>query len=122
MSDSLPTGFLESPTVTSGSPLQINFPLSYLENHSLVYSNPHFSNRTNWKYISVAFKTAGSIRKSVGHRAKSGEDFLRTFKVTATPGSAFSLYKIVIKGTNGSILTIKRAAIPGAETGDIAII
>lgn len=118
--DNLPFNFLESLFVASDSPLTVSLSREDLASHSIVASSAYFSDPSNWKYMIMYFKTSQGRRKLVAQRSR--EDFSKIFRVTATSGTVFELFKIIIKGKNLSILALPRASIPNAAAvADITI-
>jgi hypothetical protein len=98
-----------------GQAIPVVFTRSQLRAHSKV--SGYFLTLANWKFMTVHYRTLAGVRVNVTQRATA--DFSKNFK--ASGAGTYRLEKIVLKGRNNQILTIKRADFPNASSMDVTI-
>lgn len=111
----LPAGFISATTGSVNQLIPVVFTRSELSSNSKVTG--YFTTIANWKNITVHYRTVQGVRVNATQRAN--DDFSKNFKAAAAGN--YRLQKIVIKGRNGQLLTIKRADIPNASSMDVTI-
>jgi hypothetical protein len=105
--------------MASGSSVALTLAKADVAQLSAVAASGYFSTQANWKYMLLYYLGSNGQKKVVAQRANS--DFSKSFSATASSGVVYRLQKIVLKGRNNSVITVKRSALDNASTTDITI-
>lgn len=119
-SNNFPNFFIAPPTVAPNDSIDISFSKNDLAKLKKLSCSDYYRDQHNWKFICLYYKGTNGQKRVISQKANS--NFNKLFKVSANSGVVFKLEKIVIKGKNNTIITIKRGDLDNPCSADITIL
>jgi hypothetical protein len=116
---SLPNNLVATPTAGANVPTSLNLSRSSLAGLNAVSRDGYFNNQSNWKYIMIYYRGTNGDKKVICQRANS--DFSKSF-VSSASGVVYKFQKIILKGRNNTILSVKKSALDNASSADITVL